>query len=400
MSKNDFKLKRVSEIPKIKRPNKISEPRNYWKIWCGIACILLAISYFMLANLTLSPKRCSIILGTSGAMGLAEYTFDCGSAQKQLDFGNYCAITKGCRIAFDPTSYPNTKCLCADVEVKCEKTGYTIGHHINSYFIKNDSKNDCPEGFSSMTKWWLNCQTDHGDDENYCTIGKSALDYHTVDEFERDVYEEWVCANQTMTNSCLIPLNENGECWDKCTPMDNSEIIDATAVDMLSACYKGCQFSTQPIYNVTIPAPERYWDCVKLCENFYEDSNGRPSITKNCSVSYTMENEAINEWCTKNTVNEYWTCPDRNPHDCDIEILPPMVINYYYGKNCNLNFSAYQKDVNDTASDMISYIIKSNEAENIKNITELQPFSNFEVINDSYFVMSINFPFELDRGAS
>jgi hypothetical protein len=46
-------------------------------------------------------------------------------------------------------------------------------------------------------------------------------------------------------------------------------------VDMLTSCYKGCQFATQPIYKIT-PIKEQeiriklYDDCVDLCEDKYE----------------------------------------------------------------------------------------------------------------------------------
>ena len=90
---------------------------------------------------------------------------------------------------------------------------YTINHHINSFFVKNYSTDNCPRGFISISRWWLNCQTGYGDREGYCTPGRPNSLRNATDEEYNKAIQEWICANQTTTDSCPNKLNEIGECW-------------------------------------------------------------------------------------------------------------------------------------------------------------------------------------------
>ena len=57
-----------------------------------------------------------------------------------------------------------------------------------------------------------------------------------------------------------------------------TENQDILPVDQLSSCYKGCQFATQPNYNIT-PIEDQnirvrlYWDCCDLCKIEYYFNN-------------------------------------------------------------------------------------------------------------------------------
>ncbi len=73
-------------------------------------------------------------------------------------------------------------------------------------------------------------------------------------------YYQWKWSQETRNNEVFI-----------------SNQIRGIEVDYMSACYKGCQFVTQPIYNLTLQRNksiriQQYDLCGNKCEDFYNGS--------------------------------------------------------------------------------------------------------------------------------
>ena len=79
-----------------------------------------------------------------------------------------------------------------------------------------------------------------------------------------------------LASFCLISLYLvwfNNYFPEQCEGQRVSYLLELEKIDRLSSCYKGCQYTTQPIYNNAVEDKEfrikQYEVCAELCKDYY-----------------------------------------------------------------------------------------------------------------------------------